>query len=298
MFQPLRHRDQRDAADGTQAHRVTQRHVSTTVRAKHRLVDNWPQWSPDGTRLVFERGDNTRFISKGVVAHAIFTVRLDGTGYRRLTPWGLDAAQPDWSADGKWILFRSQESGERQNNLFLVHPNGTSLHQITHTFGGTYTWASYTFSPDGRFITAARSPGHGKAGNADVYVMNVDGTGLRDITNAYPWRAHRTGGRRPSRRQVPLRQGAGVGVCAFAGNLPLRRRLRGGADECAGYRWSWSSFAALPRDFAVARFDRARLQAQSPKGSAGFRPTALAAAAVPLLRAGILPANISAVHIG
>jgi hypothetical protein len=76
----------------------------------------------------------------GQPLHAIVTVRRDGTKHRRLTPWRLDAGFPDWSPNGRWITFKSQIEGRRQTNVWLVHPNGTDLHRITHTFGGTYTW--------------------------------------------------------------------------------------------------------------------------------------------------------------
>jgi Tol biopolymer transport system component len=175
-------------ADGTHVRQVTQQRVSTTVRPKHRVEDGGPGWSPDGTRLVFERRNDDRFLGPGLIEHAIFTVRLDGTGLRRLTPWGLDAAQPDWSPDGHWILFHSHENGDRQDNAFLVHPNGTDLHRVTHTFtGGESTWGGSSFSPDGTMITTAHKPGVGKPGNPDIWVMNLDGSGLRDVTNSVIW---------------------------------------------------------------------------------------------------------------
>lgn len=97
---------------------------------------------------------------------------------------------PDWSPDGKWILFHSHGDDGKQNNLFLVHPNGADLHRITHTHGGTYHWLSSSFSPDGTMITVSRAPGVGKAGRADVYVMNVDGTGLFDVTSSGSWESN------------------------------------------------------------------------------------------------------------
>ena len=34
---------------------------------------------------------------------ALFTINTDGTGLRRLTPWGIQAAEADWSPDGTRI---------------------------------------------------------------------------------------------------------------------------------------------------------------------------------------------------
>jgi TolB protein len=166
-------------ADGFNAHRVTQRGASLKVH--NRFEDLDPQWSPSGKRVVFDRYD------KRHDNHAMFTVRLDGTGLRRLTRWRMDATLGDWSPNGNWILFISHEDTSIQNNIFLVRPNGKDLHRVTHTFGGTYHWFGNTFSPDGRFIVGSRVPGHGKQGNADVYVMNVDGTGLRNVTSSGIW---------------------------------------------------------------------------------------------------------------
>ena len=185
-------------ADGTHVRRVTQPDATTAIH--NRYEDNWPQWGPHDRRIAFERRDNNRLLGPDLQAHAIFTVRLDGTHLRRLTPWRLDAAQPDWSPNGRWILFRSHENGDRQNNLYLVHPDGSDLHRVTHTFTGgepTATWGHATFSPDGTMITASHKPGVGKPGNPDVWVMNLDGSGLRDVTNSVIWDSAPDWGPRP-----------------------------------------------------------------------------------------------------
>lgn len=138
-------------------------------------------WSPDGKRLVFQRQNRNG-------ALAIFTVRLDGTGDRRLTPWRLNAGDhPDWSPDGRWIVFRSHVDQDRQGNVYLVHPNGTDLHRITdtHTHGAT-NYLSYSFSPDGTMITVAYT-GVGDPGNPDVWVMNLDGSDFRNVTSSVIW---------------------------------------------------------------------------------------------------------------
>ncbi len=173
-------------ADGTHVRQLTEKATPT------KYEDTSPQWSPDGSHLVFQR------LNKATGKLAVFTVRLDGTHPRRLTPWRMDAGGgADWSPNGRWILFQSHEPHDRQDNLFMVHPNGTDLHRITHTFGGTYTWYKQTFSPDGTMITVSRGPAVGAAGNPDVYVMNLDGSGLLAVTRSTPWESAADWGPRP-----------------------------------------------------------------------------------------------------
>lgn len=165
-------------SDGSNPRRVVQR--KATCATSHRFSDHTPQWSPSGNRLTFERLDHKR------EKQAIFTQRLNGSGLRRLTPWRIDASAPDWSPNGRWIAFRTQEQSETKGNIALVHPDGTKFHRITHS-GGKHKWLSCSFSPNGKKIQAARVPGSGKAGNADIYVMNLDGTGRRNLTKSGSW---------------------------------------------------------------------------------------------------------------
>jgi TolB protein len=150
---------------------------------------NFPKWSPDGTRLAFNRRTASG-------KRAVFTIRLDGTHARRLTPGRLKASIYDWSPDGRWILV---ESGHRQRNVYLVHPDGTDLHRVTDTdTGGESNWGGLSFSPDGTLIAASFHPGAGGLGNPDIWVMNLDGSGLRDVTNSAIWDSAPDWGPRPS----------------------------------------------------------------------------------------------------
>jgi TolB protein len=166
-------------ADGTHVRQITQRGADPSVDARYQ--DEAPSWAPSGKRLAFERFD------RQTDHQAIFTVRLDGTGLRRITPWRLDASQPDYSPNGRWILFRSHEESDTLGNIVLVHPTGTGRHAVTHTPDGTGKWQSGSFSPNGKKITAGKAPGVGPAANADVYVMNIDGSGRRNVTKSTPW---------------------------------------------------------------------------------------------------------------
>jgi Tol biopolymer transport system component len=71
--------------------------------------DYEPQFSPDGSSIVFTRYKAPRLsaIYRGRTASAIYRVGIDGGGLERLTPWRLDASKPDWSPDGQRIAFDS-----------------------------------------------------------------------------------------------------------------------------------------------------------------------------------------------
>jgi TolB protein len=152
--------------DGTHRRQVT--------RPSHGYGDYVPSWSPDASRLVFVRWSDERSVS------AIFTVRLDGTGVRRITPWKLDASElPEWSPDGRWIMFQSHKHDGALAQVCLIHPNGTGFREVVDS---PDSWTTGSFSPDGTMITAIRYPG--EASENDVYTMDLDGTHISPVTDA------------------------------------------------------------------------------------------------------------------
>jgi Tol biopolymer transport system component len=143
---------------------------------------NSPHFAPDGSRLLYVRQNSP--LTKPPLARAIFVARADGSQRRRITPWALDAGDdPDWSPDGRLILFHSHEGGDQQGQLYVIRPDGKDMRQLTHFKEGT--WAgSASFSPDAKWITFAKA---GRAGAADVFVMRTDGSGIRPVTHTTLW---------------------------------------------------------------------------------------------------------------
>jgi Tol biopolymer transport system component len=145
------------------------------------LSDAAPSWSPDGKRIAFARGvgDQT----------AVFVMNADGSDARQVTPWSLRAGQPDWSPDGKRLVFYSNWNGPTNvsANVYTIGADGSGLVQLTHARGGKVQHLSASFSPDGKWIAFSKTPGLGRAGNADVFVMRTDGTGVRDVTKSPIW---------------------------------------------------------------------------------------------------------------
>ena len=139
-------------------------------------------FSPDGSRFVYFRENSP--LTKPVGAHALFVARADGSGQRRITPWSLDAGDSaDWSPNGRLILFRSHVGGAEQSQIYVVRPDGSGLRPLTRIKQGT-TVLSYSFSPDGKWITFAKS---GRGGEPDIFVMRANGKDMRPVTRTALW---------------------------------------------------------------------------------------------------------------
>ena len=131
-----------------------------------------PQWAPDGKRIVFT--DHT----VGVTTTSLFTVQGDGSGVRQLTPDLLNAYEPAWSPDGKWVVFTVAAS-DFEEDLYVIRRDGRGLRQLTSLPGREYMPA---WSPDGRHIAFCRDSQ--LFGNADVYLVEPDGSALESVTGS------------------------------------------------------------------------------------------------------------------
>jgi Tol biopolymer transport system component len=138
--------------------------------------------APGGGRFVFLRSNSP--LGKPAGGQALFVVRRDGTGLHRITPWSIAAGDhPDWSPDGRWILYRAPDIDFYNSQLYVVHPNGRGTRQVTHVPSGTRLLSS-SFSPDGRRIVFGRD---GRAGEPDIFTMSVHGGPVHQVTYSPRW---------------------------------------------------------------------------------------------------------------
>lgn len=145
---------------------------------------NFAASSPDGKRFVYEHA-NSPLTRPGAHHAALFVVGSDGKDNHRITPWSLDAGDnPDWSPDGKWIVFRTHVSSDKNSSIDIIHPDGSGLKQLAN-YGPKANMRSAAFSPDETLITFGTDQGKGT--NPDVYTIHIDGSGLQQITHSPLW---------------------------------------------------------------------------------------------------------------
>ena len=85
-------------------------------------VTDGPDWSPDGSEIVFSAGP--------AGAEDIFVMNADGSNVTPLTTDPASDTSPAWSPDGTQIAFLSTRvPGSR--NVFVMNADGTDQHAIT-----------------------------------------------------------------------------------------------------------------------------------------------------------------------
>ncbi len=158
-------------ADGSNQTRLTTNDASGSG-------DFLPDWKPDGTEILFHRGD-LEFESD------LYKMNSDGSNIQQLTtrPLVLDAFG-SWSPDGTRIAFHSTQDGNKigsnewdQWEIYTMDADGGNETRVTNTSalesGPDWTDAGIVF---------AATPDNGSPN--DIYKMNADGSGRTKLTTA------------------------------------------------------------------------------------------------------------------
>jgi len=158
-------------SDGSNVRRLT------TLPA-YAIFDLAPRFSPDGRRIVF-----TRYVVDNAVS-ALFTVRVDGGGLKRLTPWINGAGDADYSPDGKKLVFEAfslTENHRCYGNIYTVDSDGQHLTNITDNRckGGS---ADPVWSPNGKKILFLQMRAEGGEVGFGLATLNPDGSARHFIT--------------------------------------------------------------------------------------------------------------------
>ncbi|MEZ5357222.1 MAG: MBL fold metallo-hydrolase [Candidatus Zixiibacteriota bacterium] len=128
----------------------------------------WPSWSPDGRQIAFSSDRDGNW--------EIYVVNTDGSGLHRLTTSDHNETGVSWSPDGTRLAFRSGPARQFQGNIHVINIDGTN--EITLTdFDGVEE--NPVWSPDGSQIAFQTM----KDGNFEIYIMDADGSSLRNVTN-------------------------------------------------------------------------------------------------------------------
>jgi Tol biopolymer transport system component len=134
-----------------------------------------PAWSPDGRKIVFSSG-----------AQGIFVMNADGSDHRRLAPRlaagrGSFVWSPDWR---KLAILSDAGRGDFNFGLYMVNADGSGLRSLAQgLLAGRRPGRGASqpaWSPDGRKIAFVAD----RDGGDDVFVVNVDGSGLRKLTRS------------------------------------------------------------------------------------------------------------------
>ena len=174
---------------------VVRRDGSGKRRIARRADPTVPAWSPDGRRIAF------------AVPGELWIARADGTGERLLARGASSDTHAVWSPDGRSIAYSAtgvfvvssaggrprllsrhdeevlwspdgrrialvRSGTPREAGIFLAAPDGRKRRRLTRGLDTEPAW-----SPDGRRIAFRRGLLVG-----DIYVLNVDGSSLRNLT--------------------------------------------------------------------------------------------------------------------
>ena len=153
------------ASDGKQPVEITD---GTSIAWNHR-------WSPDGKRIAF----TGRKEARGELA--VFVMNADGSDPRQVSNVPADeggAQWPVWSPDGTKLAVQVNSRTEKESAFLWVVDVVTGQGKKLGTHDRKCADETPSWFPDGKRIAFQSN----RTGTMEVWVMNADGTGARQVT--------------------------------------------------------------------------------------------------------------------
>ncbi len=123
----------------------------------------WASWSPDGLWVAFETSrDGNR---------EVYRARPDGTGPENLTLNEAEDGEPEYSLDGRRIVFTSSREAEGVR-IWVMNADGSGARALSPDLPGAEQHGP-TWSPDGRRIAYYATA---EGGEDTVYIASADGS--------------------------------------------------------------------------------------------------------------------------
>lgn len=131
-------------------------------------TDSDPAWSPDSKQIIWSK-------MRGLGVD-LYLANADGSDEKSLVNKGPTDSAPAWSSDGKKLTFTADQSD--QQNVYVLDLASAEAIRLTED--------SWDFQPvwsmDGKQILFARDVDDAlKEGTIPIYIMNSDGSDLREF---------------------------------------------------------------------------------------------------------------------
>ena len=168
------------------------------------IFENFPVWSPDGTRIAFLARLDHPSIMVGRYEQRLYTMKPDGSDVREVAVdyenvGGVALAPPVWSPDGEWLAFyalprkdpfylppgNDPSAADVSYTLYTARVDGSALHAIGSTQRASSKDARVplpSWSPDATRLVFVM-------GQDSLYTARVDGTERRQIATNYRYRS-------------------------------------------------------------------------------------------------------------
>lgn len=144
-------------------------------------------WSPDGRKVLFI--SSAGMTGSEEEMYQLYVIGADGSGEKLLLelPGQNPQGFPAWSPDGARIAYTADRGGK--DIIYVMNADGSGATPVTSGAGeGCDGLYGTSWSPDGQQLAFARGCWDG---DAEVWVVNADGTGERHVAG--------TAGARPTR---------------------------------------------------------------------------------------------------